>query len=654
MHNYLTSRTPFKLNEFEVQPGRDQIIYGGQKHKLEPRVMGVLLFLAQHRERVVSSDELIDKVWQGIVVTPKSVQRCISILRKIFAEDESTTYIQTYSKKGYQLVVLPEPKRLKSHKTFIAFAAIGMVLCSLFGLVYLTQERAQPEKMLSDTGSYSHISLHPKGQLKAWLSHQDSGFDVMVQQGEMAPKSVFKVLQNSGVHLQLNWAAENPDLTVLWMSDDTSHIRVLRFHPESDDAETEFALDDSHYRYRSVGFLNTNSLLVTKTEKSQFNYQLYELEIDTGKSKPITMFPQANIANAQHNLLALKENDGLQQHIHFVNRKTQQIESSHTLLEQINGLLWLPPEQGLLYSTNDKIVQLKQDGSQHLLQEKVEGMINSVGYDNSSNTLYWSESSAKRNLIQKNPDADISVTLADEHSGAYASKPELLAFISNETGLPQIWLSENTQRTQITRFSQKQPISKPIWSTDGSLLAFKAGTTIYSYHLATERLSALLENDYFSEPLGFSKENAMLYFANQNREQSGLWQLHLASKQKEKLAIPSFRQAAVVAGEIYYLGLGNQVLHHFDGKTAKAVADGLDETVEFICSNSHSLYFRQDRLGEARNLYGFNINSKQQELVLNRLDYVGQVSSVADDGRILLSRETHEQRDIYKARKALR
>ena len=74
--------------------------------------MDVLTYLAAHGDRVVSPDELLDELWDGVFVSSNSVQKCIAELRKAFGDDSSRPgIIQTVPKRGYKLLVaaVPEP-----------------------------------------------------------------------------------------------------------------------------------------------------------------------------------------------------------------------------------------------------------------------------------------------------------------------------------------------------------------------------------------------------------------------------------------------------------------------------------------------------------------------------------------------------------------
>ncbi len=86
-------------------PTRNLLERRGRSTKLEPRTMQVLVYLASHAGEIVSGDELITAVWQGLIVGDGSVYQTINQLRQALGDDRSDIqFIQTIPKQGYRLV----------------------------------------------------------------------------------------------------------------------------------------------------------------------------------------------------------------------------------------------------------------------------------------------------------------------------------------------------------------------------------------------------------------------------------------------------------------------------------------------------------------------------------------------------------------------
>jgi DNA-binding winged helix-turn-helix (wHTH) protein/tetratricopeptide (TPR) repeat protein len=92
----------FRLGVLEVDPARRQIAWDGERRTLEPRVMQVLVALAQAQGEIVGRDDLIACCWEGRVVGDSSINRVISLLRGL-ATETGAFDIETVTKVGYRL-----------------------------------------------------------------------------------------------------------------------------------------------------------------------------------------------------------------------------------------------------------------------------------------------------------------------------------------------------------------------------------------------------------------------------------------------------------------------------------------------------------------------------------------------------------------------
>lgn len=82
-----------------------QLRRGGTVVGVEPKVFDVLTYLLQHRDRMVSKDELLDKLWPGQVVSETALTRCITSMRKAVGDDRMRQeIIETHHGRGYRFV----------------------------------------------------------------------------------------------------------------------------------------------------------------------------------------------------------------------------------------------------------------------------------------------------------------------------------------------------------------------------------------------------------------------------------------------------------------------------------------------------------------------------------------------------------------------
>lgn len=100
----------FLLGDFLVQPQLNRINRNGETVQVEPKVMRVLLCMAERPGQVVTREELLSAVWGDAFVSEQVLSRSISELRKLLADD-AREMIETIPKTGYRLVapVTPGP-----------------------------------------------------------------------------------------------------------------------------------------------------------------------------------------------------------------------------------------------------------------------------------------------------------------------------------------------------------------------------------------------------------------------------------------------------------------------------------------------------------------------------------------------------------------
>jgi DNA-binding winged helix-turn-helix (wHTH) protein/ATP/maltotriose-dependent transcriptional regulator MalT len=92
----------FRFAAFELDRGRRALLLEGQELPLQPRVFDLLVYLIEHRDRVVSKDELLEALWPGVVVTEGSLQRAVSLARAALQQGGLDNAIRNYARRGYR------------------------------------------------------------------------------------------------------------------------------------------------------------------------------------------------------------------------------------------------------------------------------------------------------------------------------------------------------------------------------------------------------------------------------------------------------------------------------------------------------------------------------------------------------------------------
>jgi DNA-binding winged helix-turn-helix (wHTH) protein len=95
----------FRLADWLVQPSLNRLSCGARDVQVEPKLMDVLVYLAENAGRVVSKNDITDAVWPDLFITESVITRSIAGLRRAFGDDaKNPKFIETISKRGYRLI----------------------------------------------------------------------------------------------------------------------------------------------------------------------------------------------------------------------------------------------------------------------------------------------------------------------------------------------------------------------------------------------------------------------------------------------------------------------------------------------------------------------------------------------------------------------
>ncbi|WP_052713077.1 winged helix-turn-helix domain-containing protein [Pseudoalteromonas rubra] len=85
----------------------DQVLYrDADEVAIEPKVMALLLYLYENRDRYVNIEELHQEVWSDRIVSDTAVRSAVKKLRLILGDNDiaNARYVKSVSKRGYKLV----------------------------------------------------------------------------------------------------------------------------------------------------------------------------------------------------------------------------------------------------------------------------------------------------------------------------------------------------------------------------------------------------------------------------------------------------------------------------------------------------------------------------------------------------------------------
>ena len=90
---------------FSIDTAAYTLLRDGERQSVEPQVFDLLVYLIENRDRVVTRDELLDKLWHGRIVSENALNARLKIARKAVGDDgKKQCVIRTVHRRGYRFV----------------------------------------------------------------------------------------------------------------------------------------------------------------------------------------------------------------------------------------------------------------------------------------------------------------------------------------------------------------------------------------------------------------------------------------------------------------------------------------------------------------------------------------------------------------------
>ncbi len=95
----------FAFGDHTLDTSRRELCRQGEPIAVEPQVFDLLVYLLEHRDRVVSKDDLIGAVWGGRIVSESTLTSRINAARKAIGDSgDKQELIRTIARKGLRFV----------------------------------------------------------------------------------------------------------------------------------------------------------------------------------------------------------------------------------------------------------------------------------------------------------------------------------------------------------------------------------------------------------------------------------------------------------------------------------------------------------------------------------------------------------------------
>lgn len=594
---------PFCIGPWLVHPALNRIHRNGLKEQLEPRIMHVLVCLASRPGEVISRKELLETAWSDVVVGEEVLTRAISQLRLLF-EDQARTpqYVETIRGSGYRLLVPVSavnpgvaggaallPAERSTRPTFAALlsaarpwllrllllVAVAIVAGALLwpdhqNAVGISSPRVPHEVTLTaHPNEEIHPAFSPNGVMVAFAANSRAAgyFDIYVKH------------RDSDVPLRLT---QSPylDAYPAW-SPDGGTIAFSRYeHPEGSAAVSTVPATGGPVRrlfevsVRIVGLSWSNDgehLVFSGNRGNSTTMQLVRLNSRTFAHESLTDPP--TVSNHPPEVVpgdTYPVHSPSGAHLAFVRTDKAGLSAILVIaasggrprrltggLDAVSGLAWTADEQHLIVAAASAGASLLwrvsvTDGSRTWLPTLQADAVSPAVDPTGRNLIYVRRTENfdiwRYRLFPGSKDEPLAEPLLA--STKNESWPTLswdgsqIAFVSNRSGQPQIWVSESEGRQprQLTRLEHGRCLQLPRWSPDGTQIAFSAAeedqVVIHLIDVATGATTRIPPDAPHCRIVDWSSDGRSLYYDVGRGEHWELRSRHLGSGTTTEIALP--------------------------------------------------------------------------------------------------------------------
>jgi Tol biopolymer transport system component/DNA-binding winged helix-turn-helix (wHTH) protein len=227
----------YEFGDIRVDPQLVTVWRADEEVPLEPKAFDVLVYLLQHRDRVIEKDELLDAVWRDTFVTPNVLTRIIAQLRKALGDEaENPRFIRTISRHGYRFIApvrisdqaatvdavddgrnggLAERRRLLMLAVAVVFfctaGAIGgwrlRYTRLTSGGVPLSTQLPAPRRVTVQGGFNGMPAISTDGKMIAYVSDRSGSFEIHVV-GRAPGSREIAVTSDGGQNIYPTWSPD--------------------------------------------------------------------------------------------------------------------------------------------------------------------------------------------------------------------------------------------------------------------------------------------------------------------------------------------------------------------------------------------------------------------------------------------------------------
>ena len=524
------------VGEWLAEPMRNRVSFDGEGVQVEPKVMEVLMCLVRHSGKTVTKDVFFEEVWEGTIVSEDVLSRCISELRRVLRDDaREPRFVETIRKTGYRLIAqvarysaeddapqslsltragslngalesLPEtssPPAETESSRFLTWLAVGLVVFGSVSLaaiiIYRTVSQGSPVERYAgplQTVPYTSYrgleldpALSPTGDQVAFAWDDDFSTDFDIYLKQTGAESPLRLTDSEASERFPSWSPDGLHLAFIRSSEMSDAVFTI---PSIGGRERKL-VDFGRRRIQGLSWSPEPGLMaVSAQEVVGGAAALYVVRLDSGGFNQLTQPPITHLGDVapafspDGSWLAFVRSLSTDvQDVYVISMETREIRALTADSVSVTGLAWTPDGRDIIFASSRGYMsslwraRLQGGSPEWIVTASLGNILEHPSMARLSTRLTYVRRSSNTNVWRLSGLHDAAPTASPViFSTGWDSHPAIspaggrLAFVSDQTGRLEIWVSDLNGRNLVQLTSEGGRPLTPRWSPDGSTLAF--------------------------------------------------------------------------------------------------------------------------------------------------------------------------------------
>ncbi|WOH36748.1 winged helix-turn-helix domain-containing protein [Thalassotalea fonticola] len=558
----------FRLGEYLVQPEHNKLRLDDEEFKIEPKIMQVLCYLIEHKQEVVSRSQIAEDLWPNTVTGLEVVTRAIFELRKTLKDDpKKPIFIETVARKGYcfiydvdDIVIAMDSKIFgqgfsKRHAK-LAFLVSSVILTLVLIFLYTPKNNSVDMKpsILTDLSTYSDMPAISPDEEQLLFVRKKSFKDTYSQ---------LVLLDFASQQQKVITVANAEYKSPVWLPDSEywfyircekpSSCEVVKHHINNHKTETIFSLEQQIFSFAISN--DNNHLVLTLLKKNRMELALVDITSQDTQLNFLDAQTEYTFSNhpifshddkSVYYISTIRGDDSQIYRYDLASQNSIQLSDNYG---RIRGLA-LKDESSLWVSGNIQktkgiwIFNLLDKQSNKAFETFPGGVPALLSSQLNADKLVYTNFSRTTNLSAAGIDdlkslADINSSMIDMNA-VYSTDMQALYFVSNRSGLYDIWRYKNNIAERMTNIKANM-IERPILNLQQDKIAYlsrensQTQMTLFDVIDKVELKRISLPNKAFL--LSWSNDQKYIYFNRFEDGQYNVYTLNVDTSQTHQILL---------------------------------------------------------------------------------------------------------------------